>query len=462
MRNDTYQIQLGVISVSGTGKIDIIHYQLDKQGIVNLNSSDSLNYVENRFKQNKEEEEDGFLLPKQRNYNVEFSVRQLVTQVDFLYLNQTYQPISIGAVPSQSPNLPGYEIRPYYNNPGLSPTFKLGITDLMEHYRIVGGLRISLDQVNKEYFVSFSNLKKRLDKEFIFQRRTVEVAGQSGTVSRLFTTEGFFVLTYPLNRVLRLRGTFLYRNEILVYRGPSELYLSLPNPHSNWGGAKLQLIYDDTKNIGMNLYEGIRFMVFGEYNQLMEDMELNLVVLGFNFRQYIRLHRQLIWANRISGSTNFRTNKLLYYMRGTDSWMFPKFDIYTLLDYNQRWSYQALATNMRGFNQNARNGNNFLLLNSELRMPLFRYIVNRPIKSEIINNFQLVTFGDLGVAWAGWNPYDEENVLYSRYAESSPLRIRVQYENDPIIGGFGFGARTKLLGYFLKGDPAWGVEDGKC
>ncbi len=461
MRDDTYQIQPGVMSVSDTGKIDINNYQLDKQGIVNLNSPDSLNYVENRFKQKKEEEEDGFILPKQRNYNVEFSVSQLVTQVDFSYLNQTYQPFSVSVNPSNDSNIPGFDIEPSYSSPGLSPTFKLGVSDLMEDYRIVGGFRISLDLINKEYFVSYANLRKRLDKEFIFQRRTLEEPLFSAYVTRQYTNEGFFVLTYPLNRVLRLRGTFLVRNETYVFAGPDEFSIRYPNVKYNWGGAKAQLIYDDTKNIGLNLYEGSRFMVFGEYNQLIEELDRHLLVFGFDFRNYLRLHRQFIWANRFAGSTNFGTDKLMYYMGGTDSWMFPEFEQETPFDYTQSWVYQALSTNMRGFNQNARNGNNFLLLNSELRMPLFRYLINRPIKSEIINNFQLVTFGDLGVAWAGWNPYDEDNVLYTRYVESGPLRIRVQYEKDPIIGGFGFGARTKLLGYFLKGDLAWGVEDGK-
>jgi hypothetical protein len=116
---------------------------------------------------------------------------------------------------------------------------------------------------------------------------------------------------------------------------------------------------------------------------------------------------------------------------------------------------------MRGFNQNARNGNTFVMLNSELRMPLFRYLLNKPIKSEFVKSFQLVTFGEVGTAWTGWNPYDEDNVLYTRYEESGPLRIKVQYEKDPIIGGIGFGARAKVLGYFLKGDLAWGIEDGR-
>jgi hypothetical protein len=52
-------------------------------------------------------------------------------------------------------------------------------------------------------------------------------------------------------------------------------------------------------------------------------------------------------------------------------------------------------------------------------------------------------------------------VLYTKYEYFGPLRIKVQYEKDPIVGGVGFGARTKLLGYFIKGDLAWGIEDGK-
>jgi len=32
---------------------------------------------------------------------------------------------------------------------------------------------------------------------------------------------------------------------------------------------------------------------------------------------------------------------------------------------------------------------------------------------------------------------------------------------DPIVGGLGFGLRTTILGYFVRGDMAWGIEDGK-
>ena len=34
-------------------------------------------------------------------------------------------------------------------------------------------------------------------------------------------------------------------------------------------------------------------------------------------------------------------------------------------------------------------------------------------------------------------------------------------EHDPLVGGFGFGLRSRILGYFLRADWAWGVEDGE-
>jgi len=458
MRNNASRSNYFDKQTENSGTIDIDNYQISKQhvgndGVVaNDNGGSAIEDIN---------DEDIFVIPKQRIYNTQYSINELVTQIDFSYLNQMYQPYPGSLNPNNDGGIPGLDLKPNYTSPGLSPTFKVGITDLMENYRIMGGVRIGLDLVNKEYFFNYANLTKRLDKEFIFQFRSLEEPVISAYVSRQKIYEGYFVLTYPFNRVLRLKGTLLYRNENYAFAGPDEFAIRYPNVVVNWGGAKLQLIYDDTKELGLNLYEGTRFKIFGEYNQMVDQLDRNLIVFGFDFRNYTRIHRQFIWANRIAGSSNFGTERLLYYMGGTDSWMLPSFDQETRIDLDQNWVYQALATNMRGFNQNARNGNNFVVLNSEFRLPVFRYLLNKPIKSQFIKNFQVVAFGDIGTAWSGWNPYDEDNVLYTRYEQSGPLSIKVQYEKDPVIAGIGFGARTKLLGYFIKGDLAWGIEDGK-
>ncbi len=458
MKNDTYFIVPDSSDQIKNGNLNTQNYQLSKQGSIAINTKDNQNSTVTASKTSKgQNKKDEFEIPKQRNYNVEFSINQLVTQIDFSYLNQSYQPYALGVSGSTG----GLNGIPSYSSPGFSPTLKVGVTDLMEDYRIIGGFRFALDFIDKEYFVSYANLKNRLDKEFIFQRRSFQTNIIYDYYERQYTNEAFFIATWPFTRVLRFRGTALFRNENYVLAGPDEYTISYPNLTLNWGGLKAQLIYDDSKSLGLNLLEGSRFMVFGEYNQQLGNIDKNLIVLGFDFRNYKRLHRQFIWANRFAASTNFGTEKLLYYMGGTDQWMIPKFEQETPFDNNQNWVYQTLATNMRGFNQNARNGNNFAVINSEFRMPVFRYLLNRPLSSEFLNGFQLVAFGDVGLAWTGWNPYDENNVLYTRYVPSGPINVVVHYQKEPIIGGFGFGARARLLGYFLKGDLAWGVEDGK-
>jgi hypothetical protein len=416
------------------------------QGFFDINMPDSVNAMTGRFDK-KTEEEPEFVIPLQRNYYTQYSINRLVTQIDFSYLNQTYQPFSSASQPG-------------FNNPGLSPTFMVGLTDLMEDYRIIGGMRLGLDLVNKEFFINYANLKKRLNKEIIFQHRHLEQTIRSAFVVRQKINEGFYILTWPFNRVLQLKSTFLFRNENYIIAGPDELILREPNVIRNWGGAKIQLIYDDSRELSMNLPQGSRFMLFGEYNQMIDDAQRNLIVLGFDFRNYHRIHRQFIWANRIAGSTNFGNDRLIYFMGGTDGNLFPAFDQETRIDPDKNWVYQTLATNMRGFNQNIRNGNNFVVISSELRFPVFTYLLNRPITSELLRHFQVVAFGDVGSAWTGWNPWDEDNVLFTKYESSGPLRIKVQYEKEPIIGGIGFGARTKLLGYFMRADLAWGIEDG--
>lgn len=448
MRDDTSEVPAESDLPETDDQIDIDTYKFDQQGIIRINMPDSAQLLIDRSRKLSDSAKSDFILPVQRNYYTEYFINELVTQVDFSYLNQTYQPFS-------SVDNPGFSY------PGLSPTFKIGLTDLMEDYRIMGGMRVGLDFVNKEFFFNFSNLKGRLDKEFVFQYRHIEDVIQSAFVFRQKVLEGFYILTYPLNRVLRLKNTFLVRNENYIIAGPDELILKEPNVRQIWGGDKIQLIYDDSRELGLNLPHGTKFMLFGEYNQMVDDPAHNLLVLGFDFRSYARLHRQFIWANRLAGSTNFGKDRLMYFMGGTDGWISPKFDRETRIDPSMNWAYQTLATNLRGFGQNARNGNNFIVLNSEFRFPVFTYLLNRPISSEFVKNFQVVAFGDLGTAWAGWNPYDKDNVLYTKYETYGPLRIKVQYEKDPIIGGIGFGARTKIFGYFMKGDFAWGIEDGK-
>ena len=389
---------------------------------------------------------DKFKKAKQLNYNVEFSIDQMVTQLDFNYLNSSYQPFT-GAKD------------PIFVNPGLNGLFMVGITDLMEDHRITGGVRLNFNLVNNEYLLSYKNLVHRLDYELIFHRQGLEESGYYSYIRhKIFDL--YFITTYPFTPVFNIKGTASFRYGRSVFLSTDQFNLNMPDVNRYWGNLKAEITYDNTRDVGLNLYNGTRYKIFGEYYTLLNKVSEDLFVVGGDFRHYLKLHRSMILAVRLAASTSFGRNKLVYYMGGVDNWLFPSFDQETPVATDQNYAFQTLATNMRGFKQNIRNGNSFVVLNTEIRMPVFRYLSNHPVKSDFLNNFQLVTFGDVGTAWTGLSPYSEDNQLFTTYIDQNPFHIKVQLLKEPFVEGFGFGLRSRLLGYFIRGDVAWGVEDG--
>jgi len=383
--------------------------------------------------------------PKPRNYNVEYSINQLVSQLDFSYLNMSYQPFI------------GYA-GPVFQNPPTNALFTIGITDLLEDYRIVGGVRLNSDLINNEYLLGFANLKHRTDKEIYFHRNSFDVAYSNAYV-RHRIHELHYVLRYPFTEVFAIKGTASMQYDKSIVLALDQATARMKDQNNIWGILKGELVYDNTRELGLNLYQGLRFKVFGEYYRLFAKEWTDMSVVGFDFRHYTRIHRSFIWANRFAGSTSFGKSKLLYYLGGVDNWLIPGFNNNNDIDYSQNYAFQTLATNMRGFKQNVRSGNTFAVLNSELRFPVFRYFFNRPLKSDFLNNFQVVGFGDLGAAWKGLNLLSEENTFFTQYIYRPPLYITVQVQKSPVVAGYGFGLRSSLLGYFLRADWSWGIED---
>ena len=385
---------------------------------------------------------------KQRNYDVEYSLNQLVSQVDFSYLNNTYQPFTNNG-------------SPIFINPGFNALFKVGINDLLEDYRITGGVRLSVDMNNNEYILSFENLKRRLDKQILYDRQTLQSINDNSIIKDI-SNELLYMLKWPFSQVIGFKLTSLVRNDRSVYKSTDVANLQQADVYKTWAGLKGELTYDNTREKGLNIYYGTRWKLFAELYRQVDANDKQLNVVGFDIRNYQKISRTFIWANRFAASTSFGTQKLVYYMGGVDNWVLPtpKFDTNINVAKNQNYAYQTLATPMRGFIQNIRNGNSFAVINSELRFPIFRYLINRPLKSDFFNNFQIIAFGDIGSAWTGSNPFSDKNALYTQTFHNGPITVTIKTQQDPIVGGYGFGLRSRLLGYFIRADWAWGVEDG--
>ena len=72
----------------------------------------------------------------------------------------------------------------------------------------------------------------------------------------------------------------------------------------------------------------------------------------------------------------------------------------------------------------------------------------------------VIGFNDVGTAWTGFNPYSESNSFNTTLINGHNYTITLQNQKEPIIYGYGFGLRSRLLGYYVRFDWAWGVNDG--
>ena len=92
-------------------------------------------------------------------------------------------------------------------------------------------------------------------------------------------------------------------------------------------------------------------------------------------------------------------------------------------------------------------------------MPLFLLFTKGAIKNEPLRSFQLIGFFDLGTAWNGASPFSDENMFNELIIDNKPVLIKIENSREPIIAATGFGARTKLFGYFIRADLGWGIEN---
>jgi hypothetical protein len=432
------------ISVKDTSKVNIDDYNFkdETNNITPVNKKESDVVKKDSVNPFQKKE---FKLPQQRNYYVNFSVDNIVTQLDNSFLNQTYQRFT-GS----------------YINPGFNGFMKLGMSDLFEDYRIIAGFRLTTG-LNTEMFLSIDNRKKLLDKQLVLHRQSFYNIENSSSLLKMNIHDVQYKIKYPFSEVLAVKGTLTYRNDRKVYTALDDNTLERKNDYDNYVGAKAELIFDNTKSLGLNLYRGNRSKIFAEYWKRFDIKDLkkrnDLIVFGFDFRNYTKIHRNFIWANRLAGSTSLGTDRLLYYLGGVDNWFAPKYDYNINILYPEKYQFQTIATSMRGFKQNARNGNNFVVYSSELRMPLFNYIMNRPIRSDFINNFQVIGFTDIGMAWYGWNPYSDENTENRTYVPGNPVTVVLIQNKQPLIAGYGFGFRSRLFGYFFRVDLSWGLDN---
>lgn len=399
------------------------------------------------------------------DYRKKFASEYVVTGFNNQVLVNRYQPYAGGAGPV------------YLSNADiLNGIIRMGTSELFEDMKFTGGFRIATNLTDVDYLVQFQNLRRRLDWGVTYYRSTLREFPiydpnldpiKYQLPNKLYSNLYQLHLAWPLDEVRSLRATLGYRTDRVTIKTnanwPDALYY--PDTLMTYGLTRLEYVHDNTLNPALNIWNGLRFKIWVDVNAKMNNKNTEgryTFNVGGDFRYYYPIYRNFIWAGRAAFDASFGTQKIIYYLGGVDGWFSPKFNDANRPAPDNQYAFQSLALNMRGFNQNAANGNNAVVLNSEFRLPIFTTFFNKPINTALIRNLQIIQFTDLGTAWNGkFGGISRPNVVYG----GIPVQVDIKSGGiGPFLGGYGFGARTTLLGYFLRVDAAWqmdGVFKGK-
>jgi len=434
------------------------------------------------------EEEPVLKKAKLLDYKLKFSVDNFTAGFNNDVLVNQYQPYS-GSLPV---SLNGVD--------AFSGMFKASVFDLFEDIRFTGGLRLpffsgsstpgavtssgntfqpstaSFFDGSSEWFARIDYLKKLVDFSLVYYRQTqvgtaninsssdtaiIGLGANAKSYSNLYQA----IIKYPFDKVRSLRLYLGVRTNKWVLQPTGEalqidtLLLKAPDINKQtYAVSRLEYVYDNTVLKATNIWNGLRYKAYMDFNVQINQPEdgegRKMFNFGFDARNYYPIYRNFIWAVRAAADFSWGNQKVIYYLGGTDGWLFPKANNLPSPQ-DQSYAFQSLAVNLRGYNQNVANGNNDAIINSELRLPIFATLFNKPINNAFLRNFQVIQFFDFGTAWNG--NYNKLGRPTSTYTGDTPdLTVLIRAGGiGPFAGGYGFGVRSTLLGYFLRLDAGW-------
>jgi len=344
--------------------------------------------------------------------------------------------------------------------------------DLFEDYIFEGGLRVPTAFNGTEFFLTVDNNKRLIDKRYALYRKseTYDFAENlfNGNKIRNRVLLGQYRLKYPFNIYRSIRATATLRQDRQYLLSSDLNSLNAPEFNEKRIGIKLEYVYDNTIDKGINFKEGTRYKI---YTEAINRFDLRVIdgfsfdaslgfttIFGLDARHYINFNDLMVVALRVAGGTSFGSERILYHIGGIESDVLRKYNASIPVP-EKAFAFQTPVANLRGFDTNIRNGTSYTLGNAELRLSFGKILGFGSSRWSMLKNLQVIGFYDVGLAWHGRSPYSDENPLNTVKLETPPIvELTIEYFRDPIVMSYGTGLRTTLFGYFVRVDYGWGIE----
>jgi WD40 repeat protein len=346
---------------------------------------------------------------------------------------------------------------------GFNITAELELTDPKVHHRFLGGFKGFFDFRSFDMYTTYQFLQYRVQLA-----STLKMTNRffSNLFARYQTYSATFGMVYPITRYQRLSFDYEFlridRRDLIIDN--SIRPVGLFTGQSNLVGVKLNYVYDNSRKTDGYYDRGQRVKVGAESYLSRERGDWGYSALTLEARKYFPLVRGVVLASRFNaGFSPPAQTRQLFMLGGVENWSFNQsvnnFDQIPFAGRVEDFYFTNFIFPMRGFAYNGRNGNNYMLFSSELRIP-FRSLFNFKLNTRALYNFQLVGFYDAGVAWRDGNPFSLRIPVDQNTIVSPPFIITANSYSVPLIQGIGGGLSFLALGLQSRLEIAWGIEDG--
>ncbi|GAA4499618.1 hypothetical protein GCM10023172_18510 [Hymenobacter ginsengisoli] len=355
---------------------------------------------------------------------------------------------------------------------GFGFSLQANLSDAFENQRFQASVFAQLDLRTSNINLSYTNVTRRFDWSVAYQKQAYFFdAGGVGEQFRYGRHSIAPTIAYPLTHNLSLRGGPRYDNIARSLTGVASTDYDL---NRNYLGFNAELVFDNSRATGVNMLLGTRLKAGVLQMNDVASKGNSFGKFYIDLRHYQKIHRSLVWANRISYGQFFGAAEAgddpqqVFRLGGMDNWVNQQYAGNRLLTPAGQTTpdptsifYQQFVTNLRGYDLSRQTGTRYVLLNSELRFPIVQYFSNKPIYSGFFRNLQLIGFFDAGTAYRGTNPFGEDNsnstVKFG--GNGNPFSGTVTSYTSPLLAGYGVGIRSTVLGFYTKFDLAWAREN---
>jgi len=336
-----------------------------------------------------------------------------------------------------------------------------------------GSMRYSYLKHKVDFYAEISTWSRRYRQESIF-------FPQDSLIFRFDRVAGNIGAVYPITSNLAVEASAGYYH--LQRIDQKILRRELEDGDEKAIRGSIALYYDKTRSIEGYPYKGTSANFRFDNYYSIDSSDFGLNIASMELRHYLPLKNRIVFAARIKAAINLFDDSggcqtsvdggltgspCQYYLGGLENrFLTLSFEKSKDLSITGNpisldlygFHFQEFVTPVRGFWFNSRVGNKYVLGNFELRMPVSRLLTSS-LNPGPLYNVDFIPFFDVGTVWSEGNPFTQKNPTDTQIIGSAPVTVELKTLKSPFLFTVGTGLRANLIGYSVRLDMAWGIED---